>query len=95
MAQVTISAVTEGELRYGVARRPGATQFQKVVEEFLLRVAILPWDSDAAQQYGQLHAILESVGQSMGNLDLMVGAQALALGAVLVTNDRAFARIKN
>lgn len=94
MAQVAISAVTEGELRYGVARRPGATQLQKIVEEFLLRVAILPWDSDAAQQYGQLRAALESAGQPMGNLDLMVGAQALALGAVLVTNDQAFARIK-
>ena len=94
MAQVAISTVTEGELRYGVARRPGATQLQRVVEEFLLRVAILPWDTDAAQQYGHLRASLESAGQPMGNLDLMVGAHALALGAVLVTNDQAFTRIK-
>jgi tRNA(fMet)-specific endonuclease VapC len=94
MAQVAISAVTEGELRYVVARRPGATQLQKIVEEFLLRVAILPWDSDAAQQYGALRASLESAGQPMGNLDLMIGAHALALGAILVSNDQAFARIK-
>ena len=26
----------------------------------------------------------------MGNLDLMIGAHALALGAILVTNDHAF-----
>jgi len=31
----------------------------------------------------------------MGNLDMMIGAHALAVGAVLVTNDRAFTRIKN
>jgi predicted nucleic acid-binding protein len=31
----------------------------------------------------------------MGNLDMMIGAHALAVGAVLVTNDRAFSRIKN
>ena len=94
MAEVAISTVTEGELRYGVARKPGATQLQKVVEEFLLRVSILPWDSDAAHQYGHLRAGLESSGLSMGNLDLMIGAHALALGAILVTNDQAFTRIK-
>jgi tRNA(fMet)-specific endonuclease VapC len=94
MAQVAISTVTEGELRYGVARRPGATQLQKIVEEFMLRVALLPWDSEAAQQYGHLRASLESAGQPMGNLDIMIGAHALAIGAVLVTNDQAFTRIK-
>ena len=94
MAQVAISTVTEGELRHGVARRPEATQLQRIVEEFVLRVALLPWDSEAAQQYGHLRTSLESPGQPMGNLDIMIGAHALALGAVLVTNDQAFTRIK-
>jgi tRNA(fMet)-specific endonuclease VapC len=96
MALVAISMVTEGELRYGVARRQGqgATQLQRIVEEFLLRVTVLSWDAHAAQQYGDLRAGLESAGQPMGNLDLMVGAHALALGAILVTNDQAFTRIK-
>jgi predicted nucleic acid-binding protein len=30
----------------------------------------------------------------MGNLDLMIAAQALAAGAVLVTHDRVFRRVK-
>jgi tRNA(fMet)-specific endonuclease VapC len=94
MAQLAISAVTEGELRYGVARRPDATRLQFIVDEFLLRVTIVPWDSEAAQHYGQLRAALEREGQPMGNLDIMIGAHALALGAILVSNDRAFARIK-
>lgn len=94
MAQIAISSVTEGELRYGVARLPEATHLQHVVEEFLLRVAILPWDSDAARQYGRLRATLEPEGQPIGNLDTMIGAHALATGATLVTNDHAFSRIK-
>lgn len=57
-------------------------------------MAILPWDSDAAQQYGELRATLEREGQPMGNLDAMIGAHALALEAVLLTNDRAFGRIR-
>jgi len=95
MAQVAISAVTEGELHYGVARRPGATRLQRIVEEFLLRVTILPWDSDAARQYGDLRAELERRGETLGNLDLMIGAHAMAARAILVTSDRSFGRIKN
>jgi tRNA(fMet)-specific endonuclease VapC len=94
MAQLAISAVTEGELRYGAARLPHAGRLHHLIEDFFLRVAVLAWDSDAAQQYGQLRAMLEREGQPMGNLDAMIGAHALALGAVLVTNDHAFARIK-
>jgi tRNA(fMet)-specific endonuclease VapC len=94
MAQVAISSVTEGELRFGLARRPEATRLRQTVEEFLLRVAILPWDSSAAQQYGHLRAWLEDLGQAMGNLDTMIAAHALSTGAVLVTNDKAFSRIK-
>ncbi|MGO9095756.1 MAG: type II toxin-antitoxin system VapC family toxin [Bryobacteraceae bacterium] len=94
MAQVAISAVTEGELRYGVARRPDAANLQTVVREFLLRLAILPWDSEAAQRYGSLRASLEREGRPMGNLDMMIAAQALASDLVLVTHDQAFKRIK-
>jgi tRNA(fMet)-specific endonuclease VapC len=94
MAQVFISAVTEGELRYGVERRPAATKLRRIVEEFLLRVTVLPWDSDAARQYGHLRADLERLGQPMGNLDMMIGAHALAAGAILISNDRVFGRIK-
>lgn len=94
MAQVAISTVTEGELRYGVARRPGATQLQTIVSEFLLRLTILPWDSEAAQQYGRLRATLEREGRPMGNLDMMIASQAMASDSILVTNDQAFRRIK-
>ncbi len=94
MAQLAISTVTEGELLYGAARLPDATRLHAVIEDFFLRVAILPWDSDAARQYGQLRAWLERKGHSLGSLDTMIAAHALVVGAVLVTNDRAFSRIK-
>ena len=93
MAEIAISAVTEGELNYGVARKPEAIRLREVVDEFLLRVTILPWDSDAAGGYGELRTWLEQQGQPMGSLDLMIGAHALAAGLILVTNDRAFGRI--
>lgn len=94
MAQLAISTVSEAELRYGVARRRDVSELGTIVKEFLLRLTILPWGSEAAQEYGQLRATLEREGQPMGNLDMMIGAQALALDLILVTNDQAFKRIK-
>jgi tRNA(fMet)-specific endonuclease VapC len=94
MAQLGISVVTEGELRFGAARLPDAKRLHNLIEEFFLRVVALPWDSNAARQYGQLRATLEREGRPMGNLDMMIAAHALALGTVLVTSDRAFSRIK-
>ena len=94
MAEVGISVVTEAELRFGVARRPEATSLKSVVEEFLLRVESLPWNSEAARQYARIRAILEEDGETMGNLDLMIAAQAVAAEVVLVTRDHVFRRVK-
>jgi len=94
LSSVFISVVTEAELRFGLARRPEASRLQTLVEDFLFTVTILPWDSEAAKEYGRLRAGLEREGLLMGSLDLMIGAHALALGFVLVTNDHAFSRIK-
>jgi tRNA(fMet)-specific endonuclease VapC len=94
MAEVGISAVTEAELRFGVARRPDS-RLEIAVEEFLLRVEILPWNSAAAKSYAGLRSALERAGEPMGNLDMMIAAQALAAPAVLVTHDRAFHRVKH
>jgi tRNA(fMet)-specific endonuclease VapC len=94
MAEVGISVITEAELLFGLARRPDATKLKNVVEEFLLRVEVLPWDSGAAQQYSRIRATLEGGGEPMGNLDLMIAAQALASGLVLVSSDAVFRRAK-
>jgi tRNA(fMet)-specific endonuclease VapC len=94
MNEIGISVITEAELRFGVARLPQATKLGIVVEEFLMRVEVLVWDSAAAQQYAGLRARLETNGEPMGNLDLMIAAQALAAEAILVTNDRVFRRVK-
>lgn len=94
MSEVGISVVTEAELRFGAARKPEAARLKLAVEEFLLRVDVLPWDSDAAKQYAEIRAGLEREGKPMGNLDMMIAAHALAVEAVLVTHDRVFRRVK-
>ena len=94
MSQVLISAVTEAELLFGAARKREAERLQTAIDEFLLRVDSLPWNSNAARRYALVRAALEIAGTPMGNLDMMIAAHALAEEAVLVTNDRSFRRLK-
>jgi len=93
MVELGISAVTEGELRYGAARS-GSAPLQATVELFLLGVTIFAWDSEAAKEYGRLRSAMEHEGRVMGSLDMMIAAHAMELGLILVTGDRAFARIR-
>jgi len=93
MASLSISAITEGELLFGLARRPEATRLQQLVQAFLRRVEVLPWDSTVAAAYGNTRAALVAQGKVIAPLDLLIAAHALASGAVLVSNDRAFQQI--
>jgi tRNA(fMet)-specific endonuclease VapC len=90
---VCISSITEAELRYGLARRPAAQALRASVERLLLKFNILPWGSKEAAAYGALRAKLEVAGIVLSQLDLQIAAHAIALGAVLVTNDKAFQRV--
>jgi tRNA(fMet)-specific endonuclease VapC len=88
-----ISAITEAEIRFGLAKRPEAVALRERMEWFLAAIRILPWGSEEAKAYGALRARLESIGKSLGNMDLQIAAHAVAAGATLVTNDKAFAHV--
>ena len=85
-----ISAVTKGEIVFGLSRKPAGQFLRTAATEFLLRVDVLPWDSEVADTYGAVRAELERIGKRLGTLNMMIGAHALSLRAVLVTNDQAF-----
>lgn len=93
-AQWCISAITRAELRYGVALKPEATRLKRYVEGFLQATTTAPWDQAAADSHGLVRAKLRRAGTLIGDFDEMIAAHALALGAVLVTdNTRHFERV--
>ncbi len=94
MASVCISAVTQAELLLGLEKKPEATKLRELVNEFLLRVEILPWDSDAAEAYARLRAECERNGTPLGSMDMLIAAHSVAAGTVLVASDRAFYNVK-
>jgi tRNA(fMet)-specific endonuclease VapC len=85
-----ISVITEAELRYGVAKSKNATSLQVLLEWFLAKVQVHPWGREEASAYGELRAKLEASGKPLGNLDMLIAAHAISVGATLVTADKGF-----
>ncbi len=90
MSQICISSITEAELRFGLAKRGHPEVLKAALQNLFMYVEIMPWDSNAAEQYAFLRNALEQTGKSLGSMDLLIAAHAIALGATLITNDQAF-----
>jgi tRNA(fMet)-specific endonuclease VapC len=91
---VAISVLTALELRFGLAKNP-TTRVRAVVEQFLDTIRVVPIDRNVEKPYGDLRAALERLGRPIGALDTIIAAHALALRAVLVTNNvREFRRVR-
>ena len=93
ITSLCISAITQGELLFGLAKRPDATALHAAVREFLRRVDVLPWDAATSEVYGPSRAATQREGRVLAPMDLLIGSHALSIDAVLVTNDRAFAQL--
>jgi len=92
-AQVCTSIIVAAELRYGAAKR-GSARLAAQLEAVLGALEVLPFETPADAVYGLLRTRLERAGKPIGGNDLLIAAQALALGYAIVTdNEREFARV--
>ena len=99
--KVCMSVVTYTELMEGAESVDGAKG-----REFLLQIAelrrtcdVMKWNPDCDRKFAELKAayVREHPRSNFGNIrnDVMIASHALALGAVVVTNnERDFARIR-
>lgn len=93
MEEITISAITEGELLYGLAKRGNPKALSERIHQFLIRVDVLPWDHEVTRVYGELRAACEAKGISLSAHDMLIAGHAAATNCVLITRDKVFARI--
>lgn len=93
LSSASEAGITQGELLFGLSKRPDATARHTAVREFLRRVDVLPWDVATAEIYGPARAASHREGRVLASMGLLIGAHALSVDAVLVTNDRAFAQL--
>lgn len=92
---IAIPSLVAAELAYGVENSTRVQANRVNLQDFLKLVHVLPWDEKAMWHYAQQKTRLWKAGTKISELDLLLGAQALALGAIFVTNNtREFQRLR-
>jgi tRNA(fMet)-specific endonuclease VapC len=89
VGDVVISAITLGELEYGVAASDEANRQRNraALEAFLKEVPAVPFDAGAAKAYGPARML--SRERKRDALDKLIASHAMALDVTLVTNNPA------
>ena len=92
-----ISSITQAELQYGVAKSKNKNTNQSALDEFLMPLTILPFHGEKMVVcYGDIRALLESRGKTIGPLDMLIAAHALSLDLTIISNNiKEFSRIPN
>lgn len=91
---VAISVITRAETRYGLGLLNTNDKRRASVGLLLQAFPVLAWTSDAADLYGEIAAHLQQTGLTIGTMDTMIAAHALAENLILVThNIRHFERV--
>jgi tRNA(fMet)-specific endonuclease VapC len=94
VGDIGISAITLAELEYGVSKSSKPAANKEALDQFVAPLELVGFDRSATAVYGKLRTTLEKKGQSIGAMDLLIAAHALALNVRLVThNVREFARV--
>jgi tRNA(fMet)-specific endonuclease VapC len=92
-AQICTSVIVAAELRYGATKK-GSPRLATQLEAVLGALDVLPFEVPADTAYGLIRTRLERIGRPIGGNDLLIAAQAVALGYTIVTdNEGEFARI--
>jgi len=93
--RVGLSAISLAELEFGLH---AGGRYEAKLPAF--QKALLPFERfafdavDCVHHYGRIRAALEKSGKTIGPLDLLIAAHALALDATLIThNTREFRRV--
>lgn len=91
-----ISAITLGELERGVEKSRFPERNRAALLQFLSILDVLPFDDDAAVEYGKVCADLQRKGTPIGTMDMLIAGHARAENVILVTNNtREFERVEN
>ncbi len=84
---VVLSPIVLGGLQTGVEKSAQAERNRARLDEVVAGLAVPPLDAATSSHYARIRAGLERQGTPIGGNDLWIAAQALALGAVLVTDN--------
>ena len=90
-----ISVITLAELEHGVEKSQFPERNRSALLQFLAILEVLPFDDDAATEYGKICADLQRKGTPIGTMDMLIAGHARAEHVILVTNNtREFERVQ-
>ena len=95
---IGISSITIAELEYGIAKSssPHKEENRVALLEFLLPFKFIDFNQNDAYEYGRIRQDLQLQGKIIGNMDILIGSQAVSRELILVTNnEKEFKRIEN
>ena len=93
-SEICISSITMAELEYGIFNSTKPAQNRNALMMFLSGIAVVPFDSSAALEYGEIRYNLKSQGIIIGGNDMLIAAHARSLDLILVThNTKEFTRV--
>ena len=85
--EIGVSSIAVAELAYRARKSAHIEQNMAALEQFLLPLEIADFDQHAASAFGSVRAALERQGNTIGSMDLLIGAHALSLEVILVTDN--------
>jgi tRNA(fMet)-specific endonuclease VapC len=85
--KVYLSSISIAELQYGVYKSTNTEKNRIALTEFLAPFEILKFDDNDAEVFGRIRADLKKKGTIIGPYDLLIAAQAISKGLILVTNN--------
>ena len=87
LSDLVLSPIVLGELEHGVEKSQQRQRNRERLSRVVEGLPLVPLDARASERYGIVRAELERQGMAIGANDYWIAAQALSLGAVLVTDN--------
>ncbi len=94
LSAMRLSAIVLGELEFGAEKSAYGDRNRARLATLAQRLPLVGVDFDTTRRYAKVRAFLETQGIPIGANDTWIAAQALAIEAILVTdNEREFSRV--
>ena len=92
--EICISTITYAEICYGLEKKGSAKLFNEVMS-IMGKCTMVDFNNLQSELYGKIRLELEKSGTPLGNMDMLIAASALNVGAILIThNTKHFSKIK-
>lgn len=89
-----ISQITLAEMYFGMCHSQRKAKNLVEWELFRKGLTTFPVDEDLCRLFGETKSDMRKQGKLMSDFDLLIGCTAIQHGAILVTNDKAFAMLQ-